>query len=316
MRTSVILCTRNSRVEVVIPFCESLYNQTEPPDELIIVDSGDIPLIADERLADFFKRERERVPLHFIRSEPGLTKQRNVGVRHVTGDIIYFFDDDVFLEPHFLELMNKMFEDHPEYMGGMGTIIGIDTGRNWREKARLASSYIFERFFLLADSYGDGKFQKSGFPRRPYGINEFKEVEILGGGLTGYKREVFKEFSFDEKLEGKPSMDDVDFSRRVSYKYKLFYNPHAKLEHRHIGISRRERTDFGKWTMLNHRYLFYKNFNHRNKLSSIAHWWSILGLFIRAVIIGPRGEVKAFINGLQEFRKRKKELLGIGSNQD
>ena len=55
MKTSVILCTKN-RVDEVIRFAESLYNQTEPPDEFIIVDSCDEPLNANKKFIDFFEK--------------------------------------------------------------------------------------------------------------------------------------------------------------------------------------------------------------------------------------------------------------------
>ena len=105
MKTSVVLCTRN-RVDEVIRFCQSLYNQTELPDELIIVDSSDTPLNYNEKFLGFFKQRQQDIYLRFIHTEPGLTRQRNVGVRESSGDIIYFFDDDVILEPDFLQIMN------------------------------------------------------------------------------------------------------------------------------------------------------------------------------------------------------------------
>lgn len=299
METSVILCTRN-RVDEVIRFSQSLYNQTRLPSEFIIVDSSDEPLNSNEKFIDFFKQRQEKICLHYFHSEAGLTKQRNIGVRQSSGAIIYFFDDDVILDPRYLQIMNKSFDDYPDYMGGMGTMINIG---GYKETYTL--SYIIKRFFLLQHNYGNGKFQKSGFPRHPYGTNQFKEVEVLGGGLTGYRKEVFKEFNFDENLTGYSFMEDVDFSRRVSYKYKLFYNPEAKLEHRVGRGGRGDIRENRKTYILNHRYLFFKNFFPRNKLYVIPHWWSILGLIIYSLIFESKESVRGYVDGLKESRKRR-----------
>lgn len=303
MKTSVILCTKN-RVNEVIRFCESLYNQTELPDEFIIVDSSDEPLNTNKKFIDFLDKKGKKTDLCYGHSKCSLTKARNIGITKAIGDIVYFFDDDVILEPDFLHIMNKTFNDNPDYMGGMGTFIGMP---KLSTMGRLIN--LFRRFFLLQHDYGNGKFQKSGFPRHPYGTNEFKEVEVIGGCIMSYRKEVFKEFNFDENLTSYSYMEDVDFSRRVSYKYKLFFNPEAKVEHRHAEGGRVNKRDRKKMYMVNHRYLFLKNFYSRNKLFIIPHWWSILGLIINSLIFESKEATKGYLEGLKEFKKRKKELL-------
>ena len=306
MKTSVILCTRN-RVDEVIRFTESLYNQIELPDEYIVVDSSSVPLHSNKKFVDPFEKMQKKIDLHYIYSKPGLTKQRNIGIKEATGDVLYFFDDDVILSPNFLQIMNKTFNDNPDYMGGMGSFIGMPklTTKEWLIK-------LFNHFFLLPHNYSNGKFRKSGFAQYPYGTNEFKEVEVLGGGLTGYRKEIFFDFAFDENLTGYSYMEDVDFSRRVSYKYKLFYNPEAKLEHLHAESGRDNIRNNRKMIMVNHRYFFFKNFYPGNKLFIVAHWWSILGLIISSFIFRPKDAIEAtkgYLDGLKEFKKRKGNLL-------
>ena len=306
MKTSVILCTRN-RVDEVIRFTKSLYNQIELPDELIIVDSSDVSLNSNKKYVDFFEKMQKKTDLHYIHSKSGLTGARNIGIEKATGDILHFFDDDVILAHDFLQIMNKTFNDNPNYMGGMGSFIGMPrlTAKEWLIK-------LFNHFFLLPHNYSNGKFRKSGFAQYPYGTNEFREVEVLGGCLMSYRKKIFKEFNFDENLTGYSYMEDADFSRRVSYKYKLFYNPEAKLEHLHAESGRDNIRDNRKMIMVNHRYFFFKNFYPRNKLSIIPHWWSILGLIISSFIFRPKDAIdatKGYLDGLKEFKKRKGKLL-------
>ena len=303
MRTSVIVSTKN-RVNEVIRFTKSLFNQIELPDELIFVDSSDVPIKSNKNFINFLTEWQGKIEIRHIHSQVGLTKQRNVGIKEATGDIIYFFDDDTILKANYLQIMNKTFNDNPDYMGGMGTFIGMP-----EQSFKGAIVNLFRRFFLLQHDYSNGKFQISGFPRHPYGINKFMEIDVLGGCGMVYRKEIFKEFKFDENLTGYSYMEDVDFSRRVSHKYKLFYNPEAKLEHRHGSGGRGNIKDRKKMYMVNCRYLFFKNFYLRNRLFIIAHWWSILGLIIHSFIFEAKEATKGYIHGLKEFKKRKRELL-------
>lgn len=303
MKTSVILVTKN-RMDEVIRFTQSLYNQIELPDEFIIVDSSDAPLNSNKKFVNALRRKPEKIDFHVIHSECGLPAGRNIGVKESSGDIIYFFDDDVILEPDYVQIMNKTFNDNPDYMGGMGAFLKLPE-QTFRGKI----GNLIRGFFLLQRDHGNGKFQKSGFPRHPYGINSFMEVEVLGGCFMSYRRDVFREFSFDENLEGSITMEDVDFSRRVSYKYKLFYNPQAKLEHRHAVSGRGNIRENSKRYLTCHRYLFCKNFPSKSKLSIIPHWWSILGLIIYSLIGVSKETTKGYVDGLKLIIRKRKEPL-------
>lgn len=315
MKTSVILRGNDMQAAIIIPTynrvkeleesLDSIIIQTTIPKEIIMVDDSDnaeIENLVGHRKYEFKEKD---ILLRYIRNEKQRSSAiaRNIGIENATGDILYFFDDDVILEPDFLQTMNKTFIDNPVYMGGMGTILGLPM---LSVTGRLIN--LFRRFFLLQHDYGNGKFQKSGFPRHPYGTSNFKEVEVLGGCVMAYRTDILKEFKFDEKLTGYSYLEDVDLSRRVSYKYKLFYNPAAELEHRH-GSGRGNIRDRKKMYMVNHRYFFFKNFYSRNKMFVVAHWWSILGLIVYSLIFESKEVTKGYFDGLREFKKRKKELL-------
>lgn len=303
MRTSVIVSTKN-RVNEVIRFTKSLFNQIELPDELIFVDSSDVPMKSNKNFINFLAEWQGEIEIRHIYSEVGLTKQRNVGIKKATGDIIYFFDDDTILEPDCLQIMNKTFNENPDYMGGMGAIIGMP-----EQSFKGMIVNLFRRFFLLQHDYSNGKFQISGFPRHPYGINKFMEVDVLGGCGMVYRKEIFKEFKFDENLTGYSYMEDADLSRRVSYRNKLFYNPKAKLEHRRAVGGRGNIRNKRKMYMVSHRYLFFKNFYRKNKLYIISHWWSIFGLIVNSFIFESKEARKGYLDGLKEFKRRRKEFL-------
>ncbi|WP_273276742.1 glycosyltransferase family 2 protein [Maribacter polysiphoniae] len=296
MLVSIILCTRN-RKEMLRRICNSIAPQTYSNYELIVVDSSDTNKTTKSDLEEIFG---DNQAINIIYSEPGLTIQRNIGLKAVTGDWFIFFDDDMILEDDFLFEMNKVFEENKDYYGGMGAFSNI---KEQTFKNKIYNSFL--RFFMLRSSYGDGKFRKSGFPNFPFGRKVFMETEVLGGAMMAYRKEIINEFDFDEHFSNYSYMEDVDFSRRVSQKYKLFYNPKARAEHRHAVGGRGNYFENRRMYMYNHRYLFEKNFP-QNTSNKLAHQWSILGLYIYALYNLNKNAliaIKAYNKGLKDYRK-------------
>lgn len=69
--------------------------------------------------------------------------------------------------------------------------------------------------------------------------------------------------------------------------------------------------------MFNYRYVFFKNFHPFAPWSLLAHWWSILGMFIIATLTGPRGMLEGYVKGFWEFhlmrQGRSRGLFDPGS---
>lgn len=299
MKSTVILCTRN-RLKEAIRFSKSLYSQSRLPEEYIIVDSSTDKLLDKAEFNDEVLNILPKIDKKYIHSGPGLPYQRNIGISNATKEIIYFFDDDVILEPTYLEEMNKIYDSEPQYGGGMGAFIKIGKP-GFLKKVNLA----LRTFFMLQRDFGDGKFRPSGFPQHAFGVEEFLEVEAVGGACFSFRKAVVDEFRFDEKMKAYASQEDVDYSKRVSEKYKLFYNPKALCEHRHAYGGRGNLVGNRKMYIFNFRYLFFKNFYNKRQGSLIAHWWAILGLIVMSLSIR---KAYGYILGLIEFRRMKKEL--------
>lgn len=290
--TTVIICTRN-RLADIIRCLESLVLQTAMPQEIIVVDSSDTPLRTYSDFNALFSSSRfPSIRLVYQHSAPGLTYQRNIGISLATQDIVHFLDDDVILTSHYLASMRQAFEEHPEYAGGMGTITNIPepSKRNWHRLLRY--------FFLLQRDYASGTFTPSGMPTHAYGSAQFKTVQVLGGCCMAYRSWVFKKHLFDEQLTRYAFMEDCDFSRRVSYDYPLFYNPAARLEHHPSKANRDGIVDNRAMYIKNYRYLFYKNIYPKNRFARVAFYWSIVGLFIEALLIRNPDYLKGYWKGL------------------
>lgn len=242
---SVIICTRN-RPKELARLWESLDRQTRLPDEVVVVDSSE-----GKETEGFVAEKTGKLSYaaHYIHSKPGLTLQKNIGVAGATGDLLFFLDDDLVLEPMFIEAMLRTFLADSKIVGVTGRITNLASDR-WLDR-------VIKRMFFLID-HGSGRFKLSGLPSHRVD-DQFSDVEVCSGGCSAFRRTVFGEFLFDERLTGYSYMEDVDFSYRVSRKFRLAYQPLARSEHL-SGTS--SRTDSGvrrKMFIRNHIYLFLKN---------------------------------------------------------
>jgi glycosyltransferase involved in cell wall biosynthesis len=296
IKSSVIICTRN-RPKDVAQCLQSLADQTQVPDELIVVDSSDYSVEYEKIFKEIFTEKCfPHTALIFRHTKPGLTYQRNVGIALASKDIIYFFDDDVILESDYLASMNTQFSLRSSYAGGMGSIT------NMPDK-EYSLNRLVRTIFLLQRDYASGKFTWSGIPTHAYGTPVFKDVEVLGGCCMAFRASILKHHKFDEKLERYGFMEDCDIARRISYDAPLFYNPKARLQHFASPLARDGVMDNRAMYIKNYSYLFFKNFYPRNRFKIFTYSWSIVGLFIEALMIRNKDYVKGYYKGLREFYK-------------
>jgi len=97
------------RYEEIILFLNSLVNQTYKNFELIIVDQNGNNRI--ELLAQSYS-----LNINVIQSSvKGLSLNRNIGLGHISGDIVAFPDDDCEYKPDTLETIASFFSTNTEY---------------------------------------------------------------------------------------------------------------------------------------------------------------------------------------------------------
>ncbi len=109
MKFSLILATLGRAAEPA-RFLESLKEQSHSDFEVIIVDQN-----ADDRIMAIYKRENNTLPLRYIRSEAGVSKARNAGLKAATGDIIAFPDDDCTYPRDVLHAAAEWLSGHKGY---------------------------------------------------------------------------------------------------------------------------------------------------------------------------------------------------------
>ena len=108
-RFSLILCTVGRRDEIGL-FLDSLLLQQRHADcQVLLVDQN-----RDDRLVGLVADYAGRLSITHLRTETrGLSRARNVGLRHATGELVGFPDDDCAYPPGFLARVDRAFGDDP-----------------------------------------------------------------------------------------------------------------------------------------------------------------------------------------------------------
>lgn len=285
--SSFIIITKD-RYDDIVECVKSILGQTILPTELIIVDAS-----KTKKIGSVIRKLLNRVNINFVHiySEPGTSYQRNLGIKEAKGDIVFFFDDDVILdEDYHQEVLNVYRSDRNKKIGGVGGAI-----KNFHRSSRIAKTY--RRLFFFLTGEGNDDMLPSGFPNFTAKPKNIKEVRVLLGCNMSYRKDVLKDFKFDESLTGYALGEDVDLSYRVSHRYKLIVTPFAKLEHKVSGVSRITNAELEERYIVNSCYLFKKNIPQTNK-NRIYFLWSRIGLIIHSIVQAIRCDDFDWIMGM------------------
>jgi glycosyltransferase involved in cell wall biosynthesis len=244
---SVIICTCG-RASALQNLLEALELQSYRKFEILIVDGNQEPSPAREAVENYLKRSNLSGKLALIKSEKGLTRQRNVGLEAARGDIICFFDDDVTFQGDFLRNVSAIFANPT--MRDVGGITPYDTLHypfavtlRWRLRAWLG----------VMPSLNPGEVDRLGRAvpisfLKPWSGN--KQIGWLPGFGMIYRRAAVDGLRFDELLPTYGG-EDRDFSMRVGERSRLLICGDLHLQHhystegRNDGLIRLRECSFG-----------------------------------------------------------------------
>ncbi|HFZ8994097.1 TPA: glycosyltransferase family 2 protein [Citrobacter freundii] len=111
MKFSLIVCTLGRFDDIDILFA-SFVKQTYKQFEVILVDQNE-----DGYLRPIVEKYNNQITIKHIKSENGLSRARNNGLKHADGEIICFPDDDCYYSDDTLKKVYDFFSTHPDVMG-------------------------------------------------------------------------------------------------------------------------------------------------------------------------------------------------------
>jgi len=200
------------------------------PIKVLVVDSSDSRDTAD--LSDEY-RTGGRLPfLEYVHSAAGLTLQRNVALEMLREDfdVVHFIDDDVELEPEYIEELMKAFEMEPSLVGAGGLIKGGN-----RKRATL-----FARIGGR-DSIHPGRVLSTGFNIGAHETPFDVDVDWLPGCSMSFRLALISGLAFDERRVGYAIGEDADFGLRASARGILRHLHAARLHHHQSPVNRHKR---------------------------------------------------------------------------
>jgi GT2 family glycosyltransferase len=219
---SVVICTRN-RPEQLARCLRSIEKLSPSPQQILVIDNAPS--------SDATRQLVEQMPSieYVLESQPGLSVARNTGIRHSTGDIIAFTDDDVMVDPDWIARLQQSFCD-PKVMAVTGLVLPAEL----ETEAQL----IFEK--------GLEGFNR-GYRVRTFDTQFFEERKHRGvpvwdigaGANMAFRRTAFELVGdFDERLGAGASGCSEDselWYRLLAEGWLCRYEPTAVVYHYHRG---------------------------------------------------------------------------------
>lgn len=283
---SVIICTLEWR-QTLDECLRSLLKQEPWAKEIILVHGGENVDEMEVRLCQSLSSST--IQPMIISSKPGLIRQRNSGIEAATGDVVFFFDDDVVLSENYIREVMLVYEN--DNVGEVGGVQGTAT----QLPATRVLVSIAQRIFLLSRFSGGGRMQRSGYPALLGPCHSPTEVEVFSGCMMSFRRKVLYKFRFDDALTEFWYGDDMDISFMISRRYKLIQVPNATLVHNSSPYKGERRRNLARMKHKNRLYLFRKHLNP-SLLDWICYAWADMGelFYSLALIVVGRGSDQFF----------------------
>lgn len=278
--TAVVVPTKNRPHDLALAV-ESVLNQTALPAQLIIIDqssTNESERCVSIRYQSAVPQVRSSMELVYCHdmSITGLTSARNRSLELVRAEIVLFLDDDVVLEPDFIEELLAAYGLDPVAAG----VSGIVT--NYTPPSTPVR--LWSRLFMLGPFWDD---------RQPVYWNaallskgDAIPVTRLGGGLMSFRMSAISGVPFDENLTGACDGEDVEYCARLGPGVRLLIAPKARLVH-NPSPSGRTAEHWLRRQVRTMWYLYRRNWNYgvRNRLCLV---WLNIGFGVAAAAVSFR----------------------------
>jgi glucosyl-dolichyl phosphate glucuronosyltransferase len=273
MTVSVIIPTKN-RTDDLRSTVADLVAQTRKPDEILIVDQSPIPSF-----------HPNSVPLHIIYIHApnisGAAVARNIAMDRATGDLWVFLDDDVILEPQYLEEIVRAYV--PEVSGVSGIITNYSVPP--------FSSRLFERLFVRG-AFSDDR-QPIYWRADTLRFKGPQKIRQFGCGVMSFRAEVVRTLRFDPNLTGGSLAEDIDFCAHLPRGSKLVIAPNARLIHKRSAVGRVTAHWLDQHSQSS-SYMRQRNW-HRGLGDDLSYTWLQVGYMVMAAIGSiRRGSLEPF----------------------
>jgi len=297
---SIVVCSRD-RTEELRHCLRSLEAIDYASCEVIVVDNAP----SDDSTERLLRREFPKMR-YCCESKPGLDWARNRGVEAARGEIVAFTDDDVQVDPSWLQALARAFR-RPEVSAVTGLVFPAELDTPAQALFELAGGFNrgYQRQFIHAGP---------GNPRRI--THHLGAGEYGTGANMAFRRELFDQImGFDPALDvGTPAEGAGDlefFFRVVEEGFLLVYDPTVLVWHRHRRDTESLYKQLATWSKGLHVFLEqagrrYPHLAHGVKKT--MRWWEkrnrqLLRDSRRMPTDIPSGVFRSFLNNTDEGQR-------------
>jgi len=283
-RISVIIPTKNRAADLKA-VVKSIFAQTFAPVSLLIVDQSpndEGRRGVESELAAAEARRGCRWKLNYILDPniAGASAARNHAMRIAEEGIWVFLDDDVVLEPDFVEQLVAVYRDYPNTSGVSGVITNYP---------RMPLLYRLWSSVFVRGPFRDDRqrvYRNADRMRNSPPIL----VRHFGAGLMSFRSDVIRNHFFEEKLDrhfrGVSDGEDVAFCEKLGRATELRLTPRARLEHNHSPVGRL--TDHWLRRHARANLFLYKSYWNRSLLNRLDYGLLWTGYWLVAVVASAR----------------------------
>ena len=254
------------RPELLRLCLESLAKQTVTVSEVVVVHCGDDS--ATEALTNEARWTEAGMEVRYFHyPERNCARQRNFAIEQARHDNLLLIDDDVEVDPHWVEELFTPIWNDPHVGATMGRLVNQPMATPtffWRIYRVLLHGRVkgFEPGRLI------GAALPNGFPTT---VDQPIACEWIGGGASAMRREAFEcAGGFASFFDGSSPGEDLDLGYRLSRKWKVYYVPAAKCIH-HQAPSGREETNRHQYLSMRSRFGILTITMGKRRYAALAH---------------------------------------------
>ena len=261
----------------VLDLLDALDRIPDPPGEVVFVDGS-----RDERTAEALAARRgaaaHRFDLAYVRSAPGLTRQRNVGIDASTREFVFYLDDDCRPEPGYFRGIRDAFRQ--DASGKLGAVCGSivnEMGKpmSLRWKLRMFLGLVPRR--LASGRYDE---TATSVPRATVApFQGLRDVDMVPGGAVAYRRSVLQESRFSLFFDGYAQGEDLEMSLRIGRHWRLAWCGDAHVNHFHAAGGRPDSFAKGRMEVRNRDFIRRRYRPKRSLLANARFWADIAFVF-------------------------------------
>ena len=249
---SIVCCTRDRPVELE-RLVDSILRARRPepplPLELLIIDDGKLSDHTRQSLAGRVRNAGIDWAYFNKSAQPGLLHSRIEAVGLAQHDWLLFVDDDVEIEPDYLERFCRLAGETADLAGIGGVDLLTEAAPAGRLFWRIAAG--FEPLF-------PGQLSFSGFPAHMDRARRARQPFLsrrLYGCNMGFRRNALAGLRPLPGFEGYSLYEDAYLSFEAARHGRLLIDPGLQVRHHHSPSARDSSRDVGRMSVLNHLQL-------------------------------------------------------------